>query len=73
MKKIFIEGFEGRIDSLYRLVILAAQRARQVNKPERHTLVPIKSRKPTLVALEEILEGKVTYRTGESDEEGFFG
>ena len=72
MKKISIEDFEGRIDSLYRLVILAAQRARQVNKPERRTLVPIKAQKPTLVALQEILDGKVTYRTGKSDEEGFF-
>ncbi|HIJ74698.1 MAG TPA: DNA-directed RNA polymerase subunit omega [Candidatus Hydrogenedentes bacterium] len=72
MKRISIEQFDDRVDSLYRLVIIAAQRARQVNKPETRPLVPTRSQKPTMIALDEILEGKVTYRTGESDEEDFF-
>lgn len=68
---ISVEQFDGKIDSLYRLVILAAKRATQISRPDARPLVPVRSRKPTLVALEEILSGKVKPRIGESDEEGF--
>ncbi|HOE66172.1 MAG TPA: DNA-directed RNA polymerase subunit omega [Candidatus Hydrogenedentes bacterium] len=64
------EDFEGKIDSLYRLVIVGSRRAAQISKPEARPLVPIRSKKPTMVALEEILRGKVGYRleTGDGDE-----
>ena len=68
---ISVEQFEGKIDSLYRLVILAAKRATQISKPDSRPLVPVRSRKPTLVALEEVLSGKVKPRIGDEDEEGF--
>lgn len=71
MSTISVEQFEGKIDSLYRLVILAAKRAAQISKPDSRPLVPVRSRKPTLVALEEILNGKVKPRIGEGDEEDF--
>ena len=71
MSNISVEMLEGQIDSLYRLVILAAKRTAQISKPASRPLVPVRSRKPPLVALEEILSGKVKPRIGESDEEGF--
>lgn len=67
-----LEDFEGKVDSLYRLVILAARRAAQVAKPESRALVPVKSRKTTLIALEEVLQGKVGFRTDEDVEENLF-
>lgn len=72
MKHYSVEDFEGKADSLYRLVIVAARRAGQVNRPETRRLVATRSKKPTLIALEEIADGKVTYDTGAEDEEGYF-
>ncbi len=71
MKPFSIEDFDDKIDSLYRLVIVAAHRANQVNKPETRPLVAARSKKATMVALEEILDGKVTYRVGANDEEEY--
>ncbi len=50
------------IDSKYRLVIVAAQRAKQIQKgaKPRVNLDPRKT-KPTVIALEEIKQGKVQY------------
>jgi DNA-directed RNA polymerase subunit omega len=72
MSTISVEQFDDKIDSLYRLVILAARRASQISKPDSRPLVPVRSKKPTIVALEEILQGKVTARIGGVDEEEFF-
>lgn len=71
MEQISIEDFTGKIDSLYRLVIVASRRAQQLSKPDTRSLVPIRSKKPTLTALEEILNDKVKYRTSKEDEEEF--
>lgn len=71
MKHYSIEDFRGKIDSLYRLVIVASRRAQQINRPESRPLVATHSRKSTVIALEEIEEGKVSYTTGASDEEDF--
>jgi DNA-directed RNA polymerase omega subunit len=71
MSKISVEQFDGKIDSLYRLVILAARRASQISRPDTRPLVPVRSKKPTIVALEEILQGKVTARIGGVDEEDY--
>jgi len=68
MKHYPLEDFEG-LDSLYRLVNMAAKRANQISKPETRALVRADSKKPTIVALEEILSGKVTYRKGDETEE----
>ncbi|MCC6489837.1 MAG: DNA-directed RNA polymerase subunit omega [Candidatus Hydrogenedentes bacterium] len=72
MSTISVEQFDDKIDSLYRLVILAARRASQISKPDSRPLVPVRSKKPTIVALEEVLQGKVKARIGGSDEEEFF-
>lgn len=72
MSTISVEQFDDKIDSLYRLVILAARRASQISKPDSRPLVPVRSKKPTIVALEEILQGKVKARIGGTDEEVFF-
>ncbi|MCS6875186.1 MAG: DNA-directed RNA polymerase subunit omega [Pyrinomonadaceae bacterium] len=50
------------IDSKYRLVIIAAQRAKQLQKGAhpRVNLNPRKT-KPTVIALEEIKQGKVNF------------
>jgi len=71
MNRISVEQFDDKIDSLYRLVILAARRAAQISKPDTRPLVPVRSKKPTIVALEEILQGKVTARIGGVDEEEY--
>lgn len=71
MKHIALEDFQHdgeTMDSLYRLVNIAARRANQLNKPESRPLVKTTTQKTTIIALEEVLEGKVWYRTG--DDEG---
>ncbi|GMW01438.1 MAG: hypothetical protein AMXMBFR84_25750 [Candidatus Hydrogenedentota bacterium] len=70
-RQISIEDFNDKIDSLYRLVILASRRAAQISKPDTRPLVPTKSRKPTMIALQEVLEGKVKVRRGDIEEEAF--
>ncbi len=71
MRTLSPEDFEGRIDAMYRLVILASRRAAQLARPETRPLVYTQSRKPTVIALEEIMAGKVTYRTSQDDEEEY--
>jgi DNA-directed RNA polymerase subunit omega len=68
MRHYSVEDFHGKVDSLYRLVLLASRRANQISRTESRPLIAISSRKPTVIALEEVLDGKVTYTTGETDE-----
>lgn len=74
MKHIALEDFtngDESLDSLYRLVNIASRRANQLNKPESRPLVAKPAtQKTTITALEEVLAGKVWYRTDaeESDE-----
>ncbi|HNR31565.1 MAG TPA: DNA-directed RNA polymerase subunit omega [Candidatus Hydrogenedentes bacterium] len=64
-----VDEFAHKIDSLYRLVIVAARRANQI-KTEAHGFVGAsRARKPTIQSLEEVLEGKVSYTTSADDEE----
>lgn len=55
-----IEVLMSHVDSKYRLVIVAARRARQLNVGNFPLINP-KSHKPTYVALEEIAAGKIAY------------
>ena len=71
MKHYALEDFPEEIDSLYRLVNITSRRANQICKPESRPLVPTASRKPTIVALEDVLEGKVSFRTSESAQDDF--
>jgi DNA-directed RNA polymerase subunit omega len=50
-----------KVSSRYLLVVLAAKRARQINRGAA-AQVESKHRKPTSVALEEIAHGRVGYR-----------
>ena len=70
-ERLSIEDFEGKIGSLYELVLLGARRAAQIAKPEARPLIRSTSKKPTMIALEEVLEGKVIKRSSEGDEEDF--
>jgi DNA-directed RNA polymerase omega subunit len=65
MSDITIEALEEKCESMYKLVIAAAKRAGQVSKPESRPLVSTTHRKPTLVALEEIVQGKVLIKDAE--------
>ncbi len=60
MSYIPIEDLMSRVDSKYRLIVLAAKRAKQLNRGVAPALTP-KSHKPTSIALEEIAAGRVTY------------
>ncbi len=51
------------IDSKYRLIILAAQRSKQLQRgAQSRTSIDVRSHKPTRVALREFDEGAVKYR-----------
>src|SRR5512138_3312816 len=60
MAQVPIEDLMEHVDSKYRLVIVAAKRAKQVN---RGAAPPVQTRsvKPTYQALEEISTGKLNY------------
>ena len=51
------------VESRSRLVIIAAQRARQLMQGARPAL-PTKHTKPTTIALEEMLKGKIEFLVG---------
>jgi DNA-directed RNA polymerase omega subunit len=63
--------YRDKVDSLYRLVIICSRRASQISKPENRPLVPVKSKKATMVALDEVREGKVTYELLPAGEDEF--
>jgi DNA-directed RNA polymerase subunit omega len=56
-----LENSLNKVSNRYLLVVLAAKRARQINRgaPAR---VETKQKKPTSIALEEIASAKVEYR-----------
>ncbi len=61
MSEVQIEGLLKRCRSVYKLVILAAKRAKEVSDGAP-ALVETPPQKVTSVALEEILQGKVLYK-----------
>ena len=69
MAQVAIEDLLKRCGSVYRLVILAAKRAKEVAEGAP-TLVETPQRKVTSIALEEILQGKVLYKVGEPEGSG---
>ena len=72
MAHVPIEDIMEHIDSKYRLVIVAAKRAKQLNRGAA-TLVQVRNVKPTYQALEEVATGKLGYEvehlTGEATRE----
>ena len=63
-----VDDFKEKFDSLYRLVIVASKRANQVTKHESHGFgAAARGRKSTITALEEVIDGKLTYTTAEDE------
>jgi DNA-directed RNA polymerase subunit omega len=60
MAHVPIEDIMEHIDSKYRLVIVAAKRAKQLNRGAA-PLVQVRNVKPTYQALEEVATGKLSY------------
>ena len=51
-----------QIDSKYRMIIVAAQRSKQLQRGARPRVdLELQRHKPTRIALEEVLQGKVTF------------
>ena len=69
MAQVPIEELLKRCGSIYKLVILAAKRAKEVAEGSP-PLVETAHRKVTSIALEEILQGKVLYKEPEEAESG---
>ncbi len=65
MAQVPIEDLLKRCGSIYRLVILAAKRAKELAEGSP-PLVQVSANKAASVALEEILQGKVLYKDLES-------
>jgi DNA-directed RNA polymerase subunit omega len=55
-----------KVPNRYLLVVLAAKRARQLNRGAQPQL-ETKQKKPTSVALEEIADSRIAYRVKEED------
>ncbi|MBV9959563.1 MAG: DNA-directed RNA polymerase subunit omega [Acidobacteria bacterium] len=57
-----------QIDSKYRLIILAAKRSKQLQRGARPRIdIDPQKHKPTRIALEEILHGKVNFTIEEKE------
>ena len=61
-----LEQSLNKVSNRYLLVVLAAKRARQLNRGAAPQ-VETKHKKPTSTALEEIAESKIGYRVREED------
>ena len=61
--KNVLEDFEQpEMDSKYRLIIVAAQRSKQIQRGARPRVdMDVQRHKPTRVALNEVLEGKIKF------------
>ena len=62
MAQVPIEDLLKRCGSIYKLVILAAKRAKEIAQGSP-ALVETTQQKATSIALDEILQGKVLYKT----------
>src|SRR3972149_5576809 len=60
MTNVPLEDLMDKVDSKYRLVIIATKRSRQLNQGAAPT-IQSKGQKPTYIALEEMAAGKVEY------------
>ena len=58
------------IDSKYRLIILAAKRSKQLQRGARARIdIDSTKHKPTRIALEEVVQGKVRFHTTHEEED----
>ena len=68
MAEIGKNNLDEKADSVYRLVLIAAERAKQLSKGAK-PLVKTTAKKPTTVALKEILAEKVRYEDERSEQD----
>jgi DNA-directed RNA polymerase subunit omega len=62
------DGDAQEIDSKYRLIILAAKRSKQLQRGARPRIeIDPQKHKPTRIALEEVIRGKVHFNVKEID------
>ena len=59
MARVTVEDCLDHVDNRFELVLLASRRARQISQG-KEPMVPLENDKPTVVALREIAEGKIT-------------
>lgn len=59
MARVTVEDCLDFVDNRFELVLLASRRARQIAQG-KDPMVPLENDKPTVVALREIAEGKIT-------------
>ncbi|MBJ6135928.1 MULTISPECIES: DNA-directed RNA polymerase subunit omega [Marinobacter] len=60
MARVTVEDCLEHVDNRFQLVMLASKRARQIATKGSEPMVPEENDKPTVIALREIAEGKVS-------------
>lgn len=60
MARVTVEDCLENVDNRFQLVMLATKRARQLATKGYEPLLPEENDKPTVIALREIAEGKIT-------------
>lgn len=60
MARITVEDCLEHVDNRFQLVIVAAKRARQLDRSSAEAMVEEQNDKPTVLALREIAAGKIT-------------
>ncbi len=63
MARVTVEDCLKSVDNRFELVMLATKRARQLVLQGAEPLVPAENDKPTVIALREIAEGKITQQS----------
>ena len=69
MARVTVEDCLENVDNRFQLVMLATKRARQIATKGYEPLLPEENDKPTVIALREIAEGKVTRDLLKEEEE----
>jgi DNA-directed RNA polymerase subunit omega len=65
-----VESDARDIDSKYRLIILAAKRSKQLQRGARPRIdIDAQKHKPTRIALEEVIRGRVRFDIKDNDKE----
>ena len=59
MARVTVEDCLDHVDNRFELVLVASRRARQIAQG-KEAMVPLENDKPTVVALREIAEGKIS-------------
>lgn len=68
LKNALDEMESPQVDSKYRLIILAAKRSKQLQRGARPRIeIDAAKHKPTRIALEEVMRGKVSFTIRERD------